>query len=90
MFSRRCPTKKRLAAFFAIAALVVAVSIPAESQGPPEGILLCLPPDGPPFPIRFGLPCVNPSLRTAGDAAQFCLVLGGHPISVVIDGGGST
>ena len=47
--------KKRLAAFFAIAALMVAVSIPAESQGPPERVLVI-------FTNQMGAACVPPAV----------------------------
>ena len=78
--------KKRLAAFFAIAALMVAVSIPAESRGLPSGVLFCQVPSGLVFEIVFGPELM---LHTAGAATLLCLSEffgGGHPVLVVING----
>ena len=76
--------KKRLAAFFAIAALMVAVSIPAESRGLPSGVLFCQV-SGLVVEIFFGPEFM---LHTAGAATLLCLSEffgGGHPVLVVLD-----
>ena len=88
----------------AIAAAVLALGVSAFTPTPaaavppgeaqPSGFVICTAIIFPGGIIPFGPlpPCIAPPPKqflTAGQAARSCVGLGGHPVLVVIDGGGT-